>query len=271
MDIINKTVRHRVFGVGTVCGLEENVVSVRFGGAVRRFLFPDAFRDFLSMTEQQDIRRVDSLLEALDADARVQRDRARREAERRRLLRRLPLNTSAQAAFGFLHNDIREAAADWRLNTGRFRSGYNRGKPRVPARLYPNSACLLTCRPENAPESARVIWGACMVPESFIGPECADGLIPAHAKYRLLLTEAERGRLRFWDYISGGDASERKWGPVEFRYFPNVTMARILRDMHILLRGTDRQALCGEFLDYFCALNKVSARLPKSAPGIDIL
>lgn len=266
MDIMNKTVLHRVFGAGVVCGLVGNVISVRFGGEVRRFLFPDAFRDFLTTTDPQSGNAIGSLLVQLEATASAQRRRARQKEERRRLLQRLPLNPSAQAAFGFLYNDRQKAAADWRVSTGCFRSGFNRGQPRVPARLYPNSACLLTRRVPDAPEETRQIWGAFMVREDFIGPDCADGVIPAHARYRLLLPESAE-LPRFWDYFPGEGVSVRKWGPAEFRYFSNAAMARMLRDIRALLQGTDKEPLCGEFLDYFCTLNKISDRPMKSPTG----
>ena len=53
MDLINKNVQHEVFGKGTICELTDEVISVKFESGVKKFVFPDAFRDFLVMTEKK--------------------------------------------------------------------------------------------------------------------------------------------------------------------------------------------------------------------------
>lgn len=257
MDIVNKTVQHKTFGKGKICGLKDNTVSVQFGQAVKKFIFPDAFREYLFLNEKQSKNYVDKILADIDADKKLQREKEQRESEIMRLLRSLPLNSNSQAAFGFTYNDRKKVAESWNVTVGSFRSGYNRGQPRIPSRIYPNSACLLTFCEKNDQEEKRYIWGAFMAREDFIGPECTDGIIPAHEKYRIILTEDESEEIGFWKYFVHDPGSPNKWGSVEFKYFSNMTMAHILHDILVLKRGTDQQLLCEEFIDYFCELNKI--------------
>jgi hypothetical protein len=258
MDIVNKTVQHKTFGRGKICELMDNIVSVQFGQAVKKFIFPDVFREYLFLIEKQSRQYVDKILADIDADIKLQREKEQRESEKMRLLRSLPLNANSQAAFGFFYNDRKKVAENWNVFLGDFRSGYNLGKPRIPSRIYPNSACLLTFREKNDQEEKRYIWGVFMARENFVGPECTDGIIPAHEKYRIILTENESKDLEFWKYFSNEPGSQRKWGSVEFKYFSNMAMAHILHDILAIKHDTDQQQLCEEFVDYFCELNKIN-------------
>lgn len=261
MDIVNETVRHKIFGKGKICELKDNVISVQFGSTTKKFIFPDAFKGYLSLIEKQSRRYVDGIIAEMDKAIILQRKEEQQASEKKRLLKSLPLNVNAQAAFGFFYNDRERVAEDWNISTGNFRSGYNRGKPRIPSRIYPNSACLLTFREKSDQEEKRYIWGAFMVKEDFIGAECTDGVIPAHKKYRMILTDQESRKLWFWRYFNQDPGSHSiKWGSVEFKYFSNITMAYILRDILVTKRGTDQQQLCEEFMDYFCELNKIDGK-----------
>ncbi len=260
MEIVNKTVRHKTFGEGKICELSDNIVSVQFDKKVRKFIFPDAFREYLFLVEKQSRQYTDKILAEIDEDIKLQREKEKEELERRKLFRSLPLNANAQAAFGFFRNDRKNVEESWNVFVGNFRSGYNRDQPRVPSRIYPNSACLLTFREKSDQEEQRYIWGVFMAKEDFIGSECTDGIIPAHEKYRIILTEEESRKLEFWRYFTPKSGSKRKWGLSEFKYFSNTAMAHILHDILVTKRGTAQQQLCEEFFDYFCELNKIDKK-----------
>jgi hypothetical protein len=257
MNIINKTVRHKTFGEGKVCEVNESFVSVQFGSRVRKFIFPDAFREYLILVENQSRKYVDEMLTEMDEVLKLKKEKEQREMESKRLLRSLPLNENAQVAFGFFYNDKQKVLEDFAVTTGISRSGQSRGKPRIPSRVYPNSACLLTFRERNEREEKRYIWGVFMAGEDFIGSQCSDGIIYAHEKYRIILTEEERENFEFWKYFADASRDSKKWGLAEFRYFSNATMALILNDIHKVKQGTDEQQLCEDFLNYFCSLNRI--------------
>ncbi len=257
MDLIDKRVRHKVFGVGKICELRDDVVAVQFGSEVKKFVFPDAFKEYLIMTEKRSRDYVDDLLDKMDAEIALEREAAILTEEKRRALDTLPLHTNSQAAFKCVENEKQRIFENGAVFTGNYLSGANRGNPRKPSRVYPNSVCLLTSCGEKESEENRIIWGAYMVRDDFVGPDCSDGLIPAHERYRIVLNEAESSSLLFWDFMDSSGSQHLKWGSTEMKYFSNKTMADILNNILSMKRGTDDERLCKDFLRYFCKLNKI--------------
>ncbi len=258
MDIVNKVVRHDTYGKGKICEVKDDIITIQFDSTEKSFIYPDAFKEHLFLTEKKSKQYIEKILEEMEMEKQLQLKKEILEAEKRKLFRTLPLNDNAQAAFAFIHNDKQKAAESGCVSVGNFRSGYNRGNPRIPARIYPNSACLLTFREKKDPEEARYIWGAFMAHDDFIGSECTDGIVPAHKKYRIVLDENERKEFLFWKYFPNDSKNKSlRWGSVEFKYFSNMTMSHILHDIIKAKRGTAEQQLCEEFFEYFCELNKI--------------
>ena len=138
------------------------------------------------------------------------------------------------------------------LFTGCVLSGPSRGKPRVPRAIKPNTACLLTARPDGGGEEQRQILGAFMVRDDFWGDRCADGMVRAHERYRIMLPEP----MPFWAFMDG-EEQRRTWGNVPFRIFTNQTMRTILREMRGRLEGTPQAGEASAFYAYFCQMNQM--------------
>lgn len=47
-NIIGEEVFHKIFGTGIAVAKEKEIVSVQFGGNVRKVLYPDIFKQFLT-------------------------------------------------------------------------------------------------------------------------------------------------------------------------------------------------------------------------------
>lgn len=259
MNLVDKTVRHKQFGTGKICDLQDTTVSVKFGDEVKNFIYPDAFRGYLVLNEAKSRSYVENMLYEIDKESQEKIDAELADLERQKLLKNLPRNPKAQIAIGCICNDKEEVEKDWQVFVGAYRSGHNRGMPRIPARVYPNSAVLLTRCDENQPEESRYIWGVYMANDDFVGSECGDGIIPSHEKYRILLNENERTEFPFWEYFAK-ETKSRKWGSVEYKYFSNTTMASILRDILLAKKGTKEEKHCEKFLSYFCELNKLNKK-----------
>ncbi|MGI6039711.1 MAG: hypothetical protein GX257_08240 [Clostridiales bacterium] len=258
MDLINKNVQHEVFGKGTICELTDEVISVKFESGVKKFVFPDAFRDFLVMTEKKSEQYISEMLDDIDKEMKLKKEQEVLEAERRERLANLPINTKAQTAFGFIENDRERVLEDGEVFVGTYRSGQNRGKPRSTSRIYPNSACLLTYLEEGQSEEERVIWGVFMVRDDYIGSEFSDGMIPVHEKYRILLDD-EQKKFHYWDYFMDNSKSKTpKWGTVEIKYFDNMTMLKILTDISENIEDQERKKLFNELIEYYCRINKIT-------------
>lgn len=265
MDLSDIPVLHKVFGKGSICECDEDTVSVSFGSGIKKFIFPDAFRNHLILTDIKGKQYVDGILKNIDRENKLRAEKDLRDVERRKLFSKLPLHKSSQAAFGFIDNNMQDVLDNWSVFIGNYRSGYNRGNPRTPSRIYPNSACLLTYLGEKEPEENRLIWGVFMADEDFSGPDCNDGIIPAHKKFRIILDENERKGFPFWSYFDSElKPGKLKWGSVEAKYFSNNTMAQILYDILAVKQGTEQQKLCEGFIEYFCEMNKINIKQLKN-------
>ncbi|HHT53688.1 MAG TPA: hypothetical protein GX011_01975 [Clostridiales bacterium] len=261
MNLINKTVRHRILGEGTITDIQDRVVFIRFGEELKKFAFPDAFSKHLNLEDKKCKTYVDNLLAEYNKEAELLRKKEQQEIEKRRLHAKLPLNDNSQAAFGFIYNDRQKVLQDWTVTTGTYLSGSNFGKPRVASDIYPNTACILTCLDKGEPEENRYIWGLFMVQDDFVGSECTDGIIPAHPDYRLELSDERKDRFLFWRYFEPPVAGKKpSWGSKEFRYVSNWKTAHLLLDIYSVAQEPEKQ-LSRDFFEYFCRLNKFNSEV----------
>ncbi len=258
MSLSNSIVHHKLYGKGKVCSCEGNMVLIQFEDCTKKFIYPDAFKTHLTLDGKEEQAFINKLLRKEEQLRQQQFECDRLQAEKTRFLGSLPQSADAQAAFGFVQNDIDAVKKDWKISSGYYLSGENKGMPKTPIRIMPNSGCLLTSLPEGSSEGDRIIFGIFMPEDDFIGADSRDGIIPAHPKFRLLLEQ----RLRFWDYF-GFKPTGKSWGRTEMRYFSNATMAAILSDILRLTQDPTEKSHCEELLDYFCALNKIDkVRIP---------
>lgn len=247
----NTVVRHDSFGKGIVTSLDDNMITVCFNEGEKKFIYPDAFKSFLVYEDLKQQKKIQHLL-------RLEEERKERmfkmdQAEQARLFRikNYKVLVNSQAAFRISEEEMQCVFTDWCVSTGTFLSGYAKGRPRIPERLMPNSACLLTYRPAELPEAERLIVGVFMVRQDFLGDECMDGKISAHETYRIRLTEGET--LPFWRYFS--EKPKKSWGSTPYKYFSNRTMANILRDISDIANTPEQQETAEAFRKYYMHVN----------------
>lgn len=224
-SLIGRAVKHRAFGQGTVTSAAENTVAVRFPDGEKRFVYPDAFMQYLVFSDGELQKHAHALYEAAE---KLRRDRylaEQAEIAARSKLENFEVLSNSQAAFNV--TDVNEVFRSWTVSTGRYLSGNSKGKARCPDKMRPNSACLLTIKAPAEPETERMIIGAFMVRPDFFGNECEDGVIRAHDEMRIRLEES--AYLPFWPYFPG--ETRVKWGALKYKYFSNMAMQRILQDM----------------------------------------
>lgn len=246
-----KAVRHDSFGNGVVTSLDDNVITVCFNEGEKKFLYPDAFKSFLVYEDPKQQKKIQHLLHL--EEERKKRTFQMDQAEQARLFRtkNYKVLVNSQAAFRISEDEMQRVFTDWRVSTGTFLSGYAKGQPRIPERLMPNSACLLTYRSAEQQEAERRIVGAFMVSPDFLGDECLDGKVSAHETHRIRLSERET--LPFWRYFS--KKPKTGWGSTPYRYFSNRTMADILRDISDISSDPEQQETAEAFRKYYMRLN----------------
>jgi len=276
MNLLNMQVKHESFGQGNVIEHNDNVLTVCFECGNKKFVFPDAFGTHLIPLDQKAADIVEELKQEifqerrkveleLEEQKQLEYEEQVRAIEREKLLKNHKLSPASQAVFWCDEEEQAKVFSDWEVFTGTKKSGPNEGKPNRLVRLHQNSACLITERAPGIPEQERRITGVFMVSESFVGSLCDTGYIPAHSLYRIQLTEQESRQILFWNYYVNERAPQRMtWNSGNYRYFDNVWMAQVLRDIVALRQGTDDYELAQNFFQYFCQMNQISeADLPK--------
>ncbi len=281
MNLRNKQVIHETFGEGNVVEHEGAVMIVEFECGTKRFLFPDAMGTFLRLVDRDIAVEVKQLKEEveeqrqeeemiLQQERELEYERRQRMLELEKLMKNHKLSPASQAVFWCEPEELDEVFTEWQVSAGVIKSGPRQGEPNRLARLHQNSACLITVRLPDEPEENRRIVGMFMVDEAYIGKENEDGMIPAHPEYRLRLTEEESQKMLFWKYyVNSRHPHRMTWNSGRHRYFDNIWMAQILKDVIELKRGTDDEQQVRDFFEHFCHMNRIDeTELPEPSGAL---
>lgn len=270
MNLINKQVKHKSFGEGSIVYQSDFYMEIHFKMGNKRFVYPDAFDTHLTLIDDRAQNVVKKLIlerekERGEVELKLKKEKALRRKEQHRIFKRkkfisnLKAHPSLQAVFWCKSQEERDRVfMDWNVFTGVIKSGSKKGQPNRLVRMNPSSACLLTSREPNMPENDRIILGVFMVDEDFLGNLCEDGYIPAHLEYRLSLSEQESKKMLFWNYYANKRyPNKMTWNTGRYRYFDNIMMAQILRDIVSMKKQPQEKEFAQRFFDYFCRMNKI--------------
>ncbi len=254
MKLEGKTIQHIKFGKGVVKEQRERYITILFPNGEKKFIFPEAFLDFLQLKDKATQGKIDKMLEGIVTEKNKKREEELKEEKFLERIKSLKVNPNSQAVLGMIQNKKQDIFNSGTAFSGEYLSGPSKGNPKPPIKLKLNSACLLTECLENEPEESRRIIGVFMVNDDFDGRNCDDGMIKVHDSYRIKLEECET--LLFWDYFSD-DGKEAKWGKAEIKYISNVKMQSILSDMKKTITDEKRQETAAELYKYFCYVNSL--------------
>lgn len=276
MDLTNKQVVHKSFGKGSIVDCSDSYLLINFKSGNKKFIYPDAFGDYLKLVDKKAADSVDKILQVHEKErrieeARIEEEKAQELEEHQRkvriekLLKGHKIHDTSQVVFNCKKEELDTIFTDWKISTGTIKSGVNKGKTNKLIRVHQNSVCLITSREPGKPEKERYIQGFYMVAENFIGRLCEDGFIPAHPEYRIKLTEEESKKMPFWKYyVNAKYPNNMTWNSGTYRYFDNIWMAQILKDMLALKSEQEGSEMYQQFYDYFCLLNLIDEKeLPK--------
>ncbi|MDV6376885.1 malate synthase [Sporosarcina sp. GW1-11] len=275
MNLINEEITHKVFGEGNIVEHEESVITVNFDKHSKKFVYPDAFKKFITLNDRSAAKTLkEVILKKEEEEELLKRKREEEKAiqlleqQRRDMLKNHSIHESSQIAFWLDESMQEEVFTDWQVSTGNVQSGKNKGQPNRVARLRPNSASLLTARASDQPETERRILGLFMVNETFTGNLGPDGMVPSHAQLRIELTEQEAEQMPFWKYYKNKNYPDRtSWNSGRFRYFDNIWTAQIVKDIIALKTDEEQIKVATEFLEYFCKLNAIDMNNIPEANG----
>lgn len=277
MNLINKKVTHKRFGMGSVVDHNDSSIEIHFESENKKFVFPDVFAKHLKLHDKNIANSLEKLIREKQAELKqeeekkeeaikLQRKKHELRLEYEKLMKNHKLHPESQMVFWCDTEEQASSLSEWKVFSGLIKSGVNKGKPNKPIRLHQNSAVLLTSVDSSKPEKDRRILGVYMVSEGFIGKLCEDGNIPAHSKYRLQLTEQESDKMLFWNYYVNEKLPHRMtWNTGKYRYFENLWMAQILRDIVSLKSDSQEKELAQQFFEHFCKINQITEQdLPKA-------
>lgn len=264
MGLIGQSIKHDTYGKGVVTDWKDTTITICFPVGEKKFIYPDAFSQFLHLKDTALQREVQELLDKRKAAKRAERQALQEMQDRKSLLRNLKISPQAQATFDIKADEKEKLFSTWSVSTGCYTNGYSKGEPRIPNRLKPNSMCLLTERSAEQPEKERRIIGAFMVEEDFLGSWCRDGIINAHPIYRLRLWPGHQ--LLFWPYITQ-EPEKQRWGRTPLKYMTNKTGEKILFDIKELARSDGAKECAEEFYQYYCKLNRLQPRKSVGRPN----
>lgn len=279
MDLVNKKVVHETFGKGNVINYDDSYIKINFKSGDKKFSFPEVFKDYITFVDEKATNQVNKKIEKEEEKQRKEDIILRKERALEKQLQYLEkqkkrtksgkVNSQVQSVFWCESKEEEETIfTDWRVFTGEIKSGKKKGQPRRLARMNQNSACLITRRNDDMGEEDRKILGVFMANEFFNGRLSEDGYITAHPKYRLQLSEEESEKMLFWDYyVNKGSGNKTVWNSGRQRYFENMWMAQILRDIVELRENPEEREEAQAFFGYFCIINSIDQDEIPSANG----
>ena len=253
MQLVGQAVKHNAFGQGVITDFSNKIVTICFSQGDKKFIYPDAFIHFLTLKDTSIQGEITASWNRRLQEKTAQKQILQEEQERHQRIRTMKITPNSQAAFHIDGTTADEIFASGVVSSGCYLSGGSKGEPRIPSRLKPNSACLLTECPEGSPEQRQIV-GAFMVEEDFWGDLCRDGMVKSHRQHKLRLNR--ENSLMFWDYFDHSRGIPSWGGPV-FKYFSNNTMQQILLDMKNVLCDTEDEPVIQAFYEYFCKINRL--------------
>ncbi|MGI6182185.1 MAG: hypothetical protein ACOYIE_08930, partial [Agathobaculum sp.] len=131
MELIGRALRHTTFGKGVVTGCKGNILTVCFADGDKKFLYPDAFADYLTLKDSALQTQIQNLLHRRAAEKNAAQQARQQEQERLQTLRTLRISRNSQAVFDVAADEISETVRTWTVSTGVYLSGYSRGENRI--------------------------------------------------------------------------------------------------------------------------------------------
>lgn len=271
MNLANKEVIHETFGTGNVVNYSDHYITINFKSGDKKFVFPDAFKKYVmfidksatnlvkkKIKKKEEERKKEALI--LKKERALEQERQQALGQERQMMKSHKIHSKIQSVFWCEGEEEEDRIfTEWTVFTGEIKSGKRKGEPRQFPRMNQNSGCLITRRNSDMPEKERQILGLFMTNESFNGRLCKDGYITAHPKYRLRLSEQESEKILFWNYyVDEKSPDEMIWNSGRQRYFDNIWMAQILRDIVFLKEEPQEREDAQAFFEYFCKINHIN-------------
>ena len=154
MNLINKKVTHKSFGMGSIVKQNDSSIEIHFASENKKFVYPDVFGKHLRLHDISDANLLEKIIQKKELERKEEewqkaeekkQERKNNELrlEHERLMKNHKLHPESQMVFWCDEEEKSSSFSDWKVFSGLVKSGNNKGKPSKPIRLHQNSAVLL--------------------------------------------------------------------------------------------------------------------------------
>ena len=127
MQLIGQPVKHSKFGKSIVTDWKDTIITVCFDIGEKKFIYPDAFANFLVLQNDVIQKQIQTILDAREAKKEEDRRALQEMQERRNVLNNLKISLPSQAVLDIALDQIDEVFSFWTVSSGLYISGYSRG------------------------------------------------------------------------------------------------------------------------------------------------
>ena len=99
MQLIGQPIKHVTFGKGVVTDWNGNVITVCFSAGEKKFIYPDAFSNFLILKNADAQKKVQHLLDVREEERETELKELQAQQEMEHMLENLKLSPQSQAVF----------------------------------------------------------------------------------------------------------------------------------------------------------------------------
>ena len=145
MNLINKKVTHKRFGIGSIVNQNDSSIEIHFASEIKRYVFPDVFGKHLTIHDKSDAKLLEEIIQKKEIERKEEESRMEeaKELQRKELLLRLEheklmsnhkLHPSSQMVFWCDSEEQNSSVSEWNVFSGILNTGNNKGKPNKPSR-----------------------------------------------------------------------------------------------------------------------------------------
>lgn len=111
MNLINKKVTHKRFGIGSIVKHNDSSIEIHFGSENKRFVFPDVFGKHLKIHDKSDAKLLEEIIQKKEIERKeeewkkeeekiLQRKKLVLRLEHEKLMQNHKLHPASQMVFG---------------------------------------------------------------------------------------------------------------------------------------------------------------------------
>ncbi len=123
MSITGQVVNHKTYGSGIITAVDNSVITVSFEQGDKKFIYPDAFKDFLILTDRAMQKQLDTLLTENELAKEAAAKAAQEEHERLYKIRNFKIISNSQAVFDLARRGKRAGILILDCFSGHYLSG----------------------------------------------------------------------------------------------------------------------------------------------------